>query len=229
MTVASACAMECANDCKRAQNAGLNQRKPPLQTICNLTRPEMPHSISPETRPPSEPMETDDQQDGSSSPIPTPGDSDAMDVSQSGAPDVDKKVDVKLEDLFQTDDEDEEFLSSAPTGAAPASSSPLPDAAYDFLALATAFHDSRNADDLKTCPARGQILRPRNHARLLPAPLPLPAALPMAEPFRQALQRLCASRVRFHPVKRCLPPLPKLYYPRTVRSCSISLLYMNSP
>ena len=74
-------------------------------------------------------MATDSPKDDSSSPIPTPNGSDAMDVSESGAANADKQNEVKLEDLFQTDDEDDEFRSSAPKNGAPLSSSPLPEAA----------------------------------------------------------------------------------------------------
>ena len=78
--------------------------------------------------------QADDVSNGPSSS--SSGDPDAMDTSNSpAADDKNKKADVKLEDFFPSDeDDDDEFPSSAPTngaaGAHTGSSSPIPAVAY---------------------------------------------------------------------------------------------------
>ena len=92
----------------------------------------MPHSVSPESKPRAEPSLNQEQPSSDGLPEASQGDPDAMDVSENEPLPSKPQADVKLEDLFPSDDDDDEFPSSAPTGSLstkPASSSPVPDAA----------------------------------------------------------------------------------------------------
>ena len=72
---------------------------------------------------------TGDLGDGHVSTLPD-GEQEEMDISDSEPQDREKKADVKLEDFFASDDDDEDFPSSAPTNGVDTkmeSSSPAPE------------------------------------------------------------------------------------------------------
>lgn len=171
----------------------------------------MPHSVTPETTPADDTPRTISQVDAIK---PEP---DTQDVAMEDAPTpppapVAEKAKVNLEELFDDEDSDEEFPSSAPVVKEEELSQPAP---MYVQHAARGPWEQTATDSVQQDNFQIHLLRPRNNARLLPTPLPLPPTLPMAQSLRYPLSTFRASRIRLHPSQRCLPALSILSYGRS--------------
>ena len=186
----------------------------------------MPHSVSPESTPAEDVSTNESQVDA------VKAEPETQDVSMEYAaePTAAENPKVNLEDLFDDEDSDEEFPSSAPV---PTSQEDASQPAPMYAPHTPPLHAARQSlthtqqDHIQIL-----LLRPRRDARLLPAPLPLPPTLPMAEPLANTVQRLRAPRIRLHAAQRCIPTLPILRdgrsSPKTMRP-NAALAFRNRP
>ena len=148
----------------------------PLPHHTHTHVPNMPHSVSPESTPAGgssrEMSQADDikpepeTQDATMEDAPSP---------PAPAPAPTEKSKVNLEELFD-DDSDGEFASSAPVKSEEEASQPAPLYVTVLVPATTLTHTwQQNHKSIL-------LLRPRNYARFLPAPVSLPLPLPVAEP-----------------------------------------------
>lgn len=148
----------------------------------------MPHSQSSEHTPASDVM-LDMSQTSTVKAEP-----DVEDVAMADAPLAsESKAKANLEALFDNDDSDDEFPSSAPV-IKEESSQPAP--MYGLPHTTNTYE--RHSDQIQKNLPEIILLRPRDHARLLPTIIPFPPVVSVAQSLRYTLTRLHAPRVRFH-------------------------------
>lgn len=102
------------------------------------------------------------------------------------------KENVKLDDMFDGD-EDDEFSFSAPTASAEAPQTIVYSAPMKF--------DRIIAEIDQTTRSFRKVLRPRDYESILSTSLSLSISLPMAESFSIPNNRLCTSGVRVYATK----------------------------
>jgi hypothetical protein len=131
---------------------------------------DMPHSVTPEATSADESLRTVSQVDNVKS------EPETQDVSMDDAPSpaATEKPKVNLEELFDDEDSDEEFPSSAPAVKSEEElSQPAPLYVHATPPRPAANNTQQDLVEIL-------LLRPRSDACLLPAALPLSSALPMA-------------------------------------------------
>lgn len=148
----------------------------------------MPHSVSPDSTP------TDDTSRTVSQMETTKSEPDTQDISMEDAPSPTAKPKVNLEELFDDEDSDEEFPSSAPViKSEDESSQPAPmyfTPQWTFL---------RTTNSTQQDKPQVLLLRPRHNARFLPATLPIPTSLPMAQSQPRADHCFLTPRICVYP------------------------------